>query len=142
LRGVEGLPLDSNGNPIERRRTPRTRIAELRTRGRTTRRAAAAGAIRMGRTLGAAITKRREVGAAEAYNLFWSSLIFLGLGLVGLEWPRVLAWPIGILAVWFSVTGLFQAWRLYHRETVDKAEHSGNLEESGKLADTGKSRTA
>src|SRR6476469_6405999 len=97
---------------------------------------------RMGRTFGAVITKRREVGAAEAYNLFWSSLIFLALGLVGLEWPKVLGWPIGILAVWFSVTGLFQAWRLYHRETVDKAEHSGALDESGKVADTGKSRIA
>ena len=71
---------------VERRRTPR--IEEWRTRGRSTRRAAAAGAIRMGRTLGAAMTKRREVGAAEAYNLFWSSLIFLGMGLLALKCPR------------------------------------------------------
>jgi cardiolipin synthase len=122
LRGGDGQPLDASGRPIERRRAPRTTIADWRARGRTTRRAATAGAIRVGRTLGAVITKRREVGAAEAYNLFWSSLIFLTLGLVALEWPKVLAFPLGVLAVWFAATGMFQAWRLYHRETTEKME--------------------
>jgi cardiolipin synthase A/B len=110
---------------VERRRTPR--IEEWRSRGRSTRRAAAAGAIRMGRTLGAAITKRREVGAAEAYNLFWSSLIFLGLGLLFLKYPKSVALPLGVLAVWFAVAGLAQAWRLYRSETrepVDQKEDS------------------
>ena len=117
---------------IERRRTPR--MEEWRARGRSTRRAAAAGAIRMGRTLGAAITKRREVGAAEAYNLFWSSLIFLAMGLTFLKWPKGIAYPLGVLAVWFAVAGLVQAWRLYVRETkpqtVEKAEDAGELPES------------
>ena len=96
---------------VERRRTPR--IEEWRTRGRSTRRAAAAGAIRMGRTLGAAITARREVGPAEAINLFWSSLIFLGLGVLAFPVPKAIALPFGVLAVWFAVAGLFQVWRLY-----------------------------
>jgi cardiolipin synthase len=111
----------------ERRRPPS--IDEWRSRGRTTRRAAAAGAIRIGRTLGAAITKRREVGAAEAYNLFWSSLIFLSLGLVALKWPKSIAMPLGVLAVWFAATGLFQAWRLYRRETIDTVEDSQEASE-------------
>ena len=51
-----------------------------------------------------------------------SSLIFLTLGLVALEWPKVLAFPLGVLAVWFAATGMFQAWRLYHRETTEKME--------------------
>ncbi len=85
---------------VERRKTPR--LDDWRTRGRTTRRAAAAGAIRMGRTLGAALTARREVGAAEAYNLFWSSLIFLSLGLVAYKWPKAIAMPFAVLAVWFA----------------------------------------
>jgi cardiolipin synthase len=107
------------GRGVERRRAPR--IEEWRARGRSTRRAAAAGAIRMGRTLGAAITKRREVGAAEAYNLFWSSLSFLGLGLLFLKYPKTIALPVGVLAVWFAVAGLFQAWRLYVRDTTREA---------------------
>ena len=96
---------------VERRKTPR--LDDWRTRGRTTRRAAAAGAIRMGRTLGAALTARREVGAAEAYNLFWSSLIFLGFGLLAFKWPKAIAMPFAVLAVWFALAGLFRAWRLY-----------------------------
>jgi cardiolipin synthase len=99
----------------ERRRAPR--LEEWRARGRTTRRAAALGAIRMGRTLGAALTARREVGAAEAYNLFWSSLIFLGLGVLALWVPKAISLPFGILAVWFAVAGLFRAWRLYRSAT-------------------------
>jgi cardiolipin synthase len=113
---------------VERRQTPR--LDDWRTRGRTTRRAAAAGAIRIGRTLGAAITQRREVGAAEAYNLFWSSLIFLGLGVLALVYPKAIAVPLGVLAVWFATTGLFQAWRLYRRETADRVEDTDQSREA------------
>jgi cardiolipin synthase len=98
----------------ERRR--RQRLEDLRRRGRTTARAASAGAIRMGRTLGAALTARREVGPAEAINLFWSSLIFLALGLLALLVPKAIGIPFGVLAVWFAVAGLFRAWRLYSKE--------------------------
>ena len=98
---------------VERRKTPR--LEDLKARGRTTRRAASAGAIRMGRTLGAALTARREVGAAEAYSLFWSSLIFLSFGLVAYKWPRAIAMPFAVLAVWFALAGLFRAWQLYRR---------------------------
>jgi cardiolipin synthase len=96
---------------VERRKTPR--LEDWKRHGRSTRRAAAAGAIRMGRTLGAALTARREVGPAEAYNLFWSSLIFLGLGALALWEPKAIAMPFGVLAVWFALAGLFRAWRLY-----------------------------
>jgi cardiolipin synthase len=96
---------------VERRRSPR--LEDWKTRGRTTRRAASAGAIRMGRTLGAALTARREVGAAEAYNLFWSSLIFLSFGLLAYKWPKAIAMPFAVFAVWFALAGLFRAWRLY-----------------------------
>ena len=98
---------------VERRKTPR--LDDWKTRGRTTRRAASAGAIRMGRTLGAALTARREVGAAEAYNLFWSSLIFLSFGLLAFKWPKAIAMPFAVLAVWFALAGLFRAWRLVQR---------------------------
>ena len=96
---------------VERRRKPR--LEDWKTHGRTAGRAAAAGAIRMGRTFGAALTRRREVGAAEAYNLFWSSLIFLSLGLVAYQWPKAIAMPFAVLAIWFALAGLFRAWRLY-----------------------------
>ena len=64
----------------ERRAAPPPRLEDWRTRGRSTRRAAAAGAIRMGRTLGAAITAAAKWAPPKPINLFWSSLIFLGSG--------------------------------------------------------------
>ena len=105
---------------VERRRTPR--MEDWRARGRSTRRAAAAGAIRLGRTLGASLTRRREVGPAEAINLFWSSLLFLAMGVLAFTVPKAISIPFGILTVWWAVAGLFQSWRLYHREVVDRAE--------------------
>lgn len=101
--------------PLAERRRPR--MQDWRARGRSTRRAAAAGAIRMGRTLGAALTARREVGPAEAINLFWSSLIFLSLGALALFIPEAVSMPFGVLAVWFALAGLFRAWRLYRKPT-------------------------
>ena len=108
---------------VERRKTPR--LDDWRTRGRTTRRAASAGAIRMGRTLGAALTARREVGAAEAYSLFWSSLIFLSLGLLAYKWPKAIAMPFAVMAIWFALAGLFRAWRLYPERSRRNSGRTG-----------------
>jgi cardiolipin synthase A/B len=114
---------------VERRRT--RRMDEWRSRGRSTGRAAAAGAIRMGRTLGAAITRRREVGPAESINLFWSSLLFLGLGVVAFLVPKAIAYTFGIITVWSAVAGLFQSWRLYNGETAEKKEDSEPVADPG-----------
>ncbi len=73
-----------------RRRRPRART------GRT-RRAAAAGALRAGRTFGAALTARRGLGAAEAVTLIWGIVFLAALGFVGLRWPKGLAYPLAVL---------------------------------------------
>jgi len=113
---------------VERRRAPR--IEQWRARGRSTGRAAAAGAIRLGRTLGAAITKRREVGPAEAINLLWSSLFFLAVGILAFVVPKAISLPFAIITVWWAVAGLVQAWRLYHREVADPAEDQPSVQRS------------
>ena len=110
---TEVVLMDRKMRPVvERRRGPR--IEDWRSHARSTRRAATAGAIRMGRTFGAVLTARREVGAAEAYNLFWISLLFLAIGAVALFFPRAVAYPFGVLGVWFAVVGLYRAGRLYY----------------------------
>jgi cardiolipin synthase A/B len=81
-------------------------------RGRGARRAAAAGAIRLGRTLGTALT-HREAGPAEASNLFWSATVFLGLGVLALILPETVAIPFGVVAIWLALSGFFHSWRLY-----------------------------
>jgi len=117
---------------VERRRRPG--LDEWRARGRSSRRAAAAGAIRMGRTLGAALTRRREVGPAEAINLLWSSLLFLAIGVMALAIPEAIGLPFGVLAVWGALSGLFQAWRLYRREVSDRPAQSAESKENRRRA--------
>ena len=77
-----------------------------------TRRAATAGAIRMGRTFGAALTARRALGAAEGATLVWGVLLLGGLGVVGLKWPKALAYPLGVFLIWVAMGWLIQAVRL------------------------------
>ncbi len=77
-----------------------------------TRRAAAAGALRIGRTFGAALTARRALGAAEALTLFWGTLLIAGLGLVALIWPKGLAYPLGVFCLWVAVGWVLQTLKL------------------------------
>ena len=61
---------------------------------------AAAGAVSVTSALGAALTDRRALGPAEAGLLFLMAGVALGIGIVAAMWPRVLAWPIAVLAIW------------------------------------------
>jgi len=99
--------------------------------GRTarTRRAATAGALRMGRTFGAALTARRAVGAAEAVSLIWGIVLVAALGIIGLQWPRGLAYPLGVLFLWIAASWTIQAIRLWplrrqQRTTTDRPKAS------------------
>ena len=90
-------------------------------RSARTRRAATAGALRMGRTFGAALTARRAVGAAEAVTLIWGIVLIGALGAVGLQWPRALAYPLGVLFVWIAASWTIQAVRLWPLRRRDHA---------------------
>lgn len=76
----------------------------------------AAGALRLGETLGAAITARRALGQAEALTLLYGAAILAVLGAIGLMWPRVLAWPIAIFALWMALSWLLESFRLRRRK--------------------------
>jgi cardiolipin synthase A/B len=98
----------------------RSRWSDRRRTGRA-RRAAAAGAIRIGSTFGAALTARRSLGAAEAGSLIWG-LVLLGiLGAVGLKWPKSLAYPFGVFFLWVAVSWVIQAARLIRRRASSTA---------------------
>jgi cardiolipin synthase len=73
---------------------------------------AAAGAIRLSHTFGAAITARRPVGPAEAFTLAYGALTLLGLAALGYFFPRALAVPFSVLMAWIGVSWLIRAWRL------------------------------
>ena len=114
---VASPPMDAGATP----RPSWARRHHQRT-GRT-RRAAAAGAIRMGRTFGAALTARRALGAAEAGSLIWGVILMAALGFVGLKWPKGLAYPFGVFFMWVAISWAMQAvklWRQREKAAVGK----------------------
>jgi cardiolipin synthase len=84
----------------------------LRGRGGRTRRAATAGALRIGRTFGAALTARRALGAAEAGTLLWGIVLLATLGIVGLKWPKSLGYPLAVFLMWVAISWTIQAIKL------------------------------
>jgi cardiolipin synthase len=81
---------------------------------------AAAGAVSIGSAVGAAMTGRRALGPAEARVMGTAAVALLLLGLVALLWPRAIALPLAVLAIWLAGSLLGRAWTL-HRERAEEA---------------------
>lgn len=69
---------------------------------------AAAGALRLANTVGAAITNRRVLGSAEGGILLGGALVLFGGSAVALYWPRVLAWPLAVFGLWSALSLLIR----------------------------------
>ena len=76
---------------------------------------AAAGAVSVGSTLGAALTNRRRLGPAEARLLVQVGVGVLALAIIAALWPRAVAWPFAALAGWIGLAALVRAWSLRRR---------------------------
>jgi cardiolipin synthase len=74
---------------------------------------ATAGAIGIGSVVGAALTARRRLGAAEARLLGGTSVLSAAIGIVALLWPRVVAVPIAILLIWIALSLIARAAQLH-----------------------------
>ena len=61
---------------------------------------AAASALRLAHSVGAALGNRRVFAESETRMLPWLVLPIFLFALIAMIWPRVLAWPIAVLAVW------------------------------------------
>lgn len=75
---------------------------------------AAAGAFSVGSALGAALTDRRILGPAEAGLLFIMGAVAAFIGIVGALWPRVLAWPVAVIALWAGSAWVVKGIALRH----------------------------
>src|ERR1051326_5809972 len=85
----------------------RKKRMEPSTAGRT-----AAGVMRLGYVVGAAITYRRELGPAEAVIIFWAVGILLVIAGIAAYWPRAVAFPVAFVCVWVSLSMLSRALNL------------------------------
>jgi len=89
---------------------PRGQRVPRRVRGSAGR--AAAGALRLGNTVGAAISERRTLEGGERRMVFSGGLALLVLAVLWALFPRVLAVPVSIVLGWLGLSLLWKAWRL------------------------------
>ena len=73
---------------------------------------AAAGALRIGNTVGAAFGNRRILGPAESGMMFSVALGFLLFAVIALLAPLAVTVPLALLALWIALTLLVRAWRM------------------------------
>ncbi len=95
----------------------------LRTQGGSSGRAAAS-ALRLANTIGAAITDRRVLGSTESGPLLLAGASLLGVGVLALLWPQLLAWPLAALLGWIGLS-LAARWRELRRNRRRKGGGEG-----------------
>jgi cardiolipin synthase A/B len=81
---------------------------------------AAAGVIRIGNTIGAALTNRRDLGPAEARIMVSASVILLILASVVVLLPWVVLLPLLVLAIWVAISLLIRAYHLWMQGKREK----------------------
>jgi cardiolipin synthase len=73
---------------------------------------AAAGALRLGRTVSAALTEQRVLEPTEARLLVLVGAALLGIAALALLWPLIVAAPLSIILVWSGLALLARAYTL------------------------------
>jgi cardiolipin synthase A/B len=73
---------------------------------------AAAGALRLGRTVGAALTEQRVLEPAEARSLALVGTVLLGVAVAASFWPLLIALPLSVVLVWIAIALLARAYSL------------------------------
>jgi cardiolipin synthase len=73
---------------------------------------AAAGAIHIGRTVGAAITNRRALGPAESRIMGGAGLLLVTASVIAIMWPRVVSLPLAVIGAWVAVSAFIRAFHL------------------------------
>lgn len=73
---------------------------------------AAAGALRLANTVGAALSNRRVLGPSEGGALLAGGLLLLALAILAVLLPQLLAWPLALLCGWIGASLLRKRLRL------------------------------
>jgi cardiolipin synthase A/B len=79
---------------------------------------AAAGALRLGSAVGAALGGRRVLGPADSGALAWAGAALLCAALVTTLFPRAVLVPVIVLQVWFGATLVAHAIRMRRGRTA------------------------
>jgi cardiolipin synthase len=75
-----------------------------------------AGVLRLGQSVGAAVTNRRELGPAEAVIMVWGAafvaVVAAVVAALAILWPWAVAAPLGLIGFWITVSLLIRAYQL------------------------------
>lgn len=81
----------------------------------------AAGAVRVGNTVTAAVADTRVLESVEANIALIAGAILAAIAALAFKYPRGIAYPIGVFAAWFAAAILYRGIELYRnrRRTVN-----------------------
>jgi cardiolipin synthase len=91
---------------------PASRGRPVSTAPHSGRQRATAGAIGIGKAVGASIVNHRVLGPAEARVMASVGVLLLVMTGVIVKWPRMLAVPVGVMLAWVAVSLLVRATKL------------------------------
>jgi cardiolipin synthase len=77
---------------------------------------AAASALRMANSVGAALANHRVLDDAPSGPLLTATVLLTALAVVSFLWPAWIGWPIGVLAAWAAANMSVRAWRHRRRD--------------------------
>ena len=69
----------------------------------------------VGRSLGAAVTGNRPLENYEVRPIVTVAVLLAALAGIGIFMPRLLAWPVALVAIWIALTFLAEAWQVWRR---------------------------
>ncbi|MEJ0037507.1 MAG: phospholipase D-like domain-containing protein [Gammaproteobacteria bacterium] len=94
----------------ERESTAREPVGVLRPGGSASR--AAAGALRIGRTVTAALSEQRVLARTDSRLVASSGIVLLAIAVLGVLWPLAIVVPLAVLLVWVGLVLLIRAFTL------------------------------
>jgi len=84
---------------------------------------AGAGTIRIGYSLGAALTEHRLLGHAEAKITALAGLLLLVIAVICFLWPLFLVIPVCVLSIWIALALLVRTFRIYFKDSKNVEKH-------------------
>ena len=86
---------------------------------------AAAGAVRFGNAVGAAMSSRRALEPVETRMLIPAALLLLGLSAVLARFPFLLIYPLLFILIWLAAALLYKGFRAYRAARRARSTQSG-----------------
>ena len=99
--------------PAVRRRARRSGRRAARAGGSAGR--ATAGLLRIGNTVGAAVTNRRNLEPVETRIMLAVAIVLLIVGALAAIFPRLVAYPIAAVVTWIAGALVYRSYRLRRR---------------------------